>query len=157
MIIYSFHAILPSRKQEEEARRTKKKRGPKPKYLGVPIPNVNTMGRKGWRMWSPMGPTEAAVPGKPGPSYAVLVARPFLAVPALPFLRSSRPQEESPHGPAAADRGSGTRGYFARLGDQGRYPPEAVGGGGSGRLPIRSFGTSSSPRSKWISFRAILK
>ena len=154
MIIYSFHAILPSRKQEEEARRTKKKRGPKPKYLGVPIPNVNTMGRKGWRMWSPMGPTEAAVPGKPGPSYAVLVARPFLAVPAPPFLRSSQPQEESPYGSAAAGRGSGTPGYFARLGDQDRYLPEAVGGGGPGQVTDMLFRDLKLSQVQVMSFRA---
>ena len=101
-----------------------------------------------------MGPTEAAVPGKPGPSYAVLVARPFLAVPALPFLRSSRPQEESPHGPAAADRGSGTRGYFARLGDQGRYPPEAVGGGGPGQVTDMLFRDLKLSQVQVMSFRA---
>ena len=94
MIIYSFHAILPSRKQEEEARRTKKKRGPKPKYLGVPIPNVNTMGRKGWRMWSPMAPTKPAVPGKPGSFYAVIGARPFLVVRASPSSIFAAPRRE---------------------------------------------------------------
>jgi len=106
------------------AKRAKKTRGPKPKFLDVSCPNPDCKhhGKRGRVISFPMAPTEPKAPAKHDSLFAEPVEKPSPVGPGLPSFFGLRSSKKKVHmGLKLLAEGLGLRGTSRVLEGQARY------------------------------------